>query len=61
MYDESEYLRRAELFEALAEKSRHKDLKLLYRQLAADYRNLAAAIEGAPKTSPQPKTVRNVP
>jgi hypothetical protein len=53
MHDQSEYLERAERFEALAEETAHEQLKPLYRQLAAQYRNLAAAIAGMADVHPQ--------
>ena len=46
MDDQFDYLERAARFEALAEDTTHDQLKPLYRQLAAQYRNLAAAIAG---------------
>jgi hypothetical protein len=53
MQNRSEYLSRAAQFEALAEKTAHAKLKPLYRQLAADYRSLAAAIAGPSEIHPQ--------
>lgn len=60
MHDESDYLRRAEQFEALAEKSLREELTPLYRQLAAEYRNLAAAIEDISRVHPHPE-IRDIP
>jgi hypothetical protein len=53
MHDQFEYLQRAEQFEALAEKSAHEQLKPLYRQLAAQYRSLAAVIAAPSTIHPQ--------
>jgi hypothetical protein len=53
MHDQSDYLQRAEQFEVLAEKTSHAKLKPLYRQLAAEYRSMAAAIATPSNVRPQ--------